>query len=69
MGKVISGLFGGGAKTAALPAPTPVAAAPEPTPMVDEEAIAKKKKEAIARNQARGGRSSTILSGADDTLG
>lgn len=63
----MAGLFGG------TPAPASTQQVPEtpaPTPMVDEEAIMKKKKEAIARNQQRGGRTSTILSDAgSDTLG
>lgn len=69
MGKIISGIFGGGAATPALPEPTPVQAAPEATPIADETTIARKKKEAAARAQQRGGRSSTILSGDGDTLG
>lgn len=61
----MSGLFGG-----STPKAPPVQAAPPPTPLVDEEAIAKKKREAMARAQARGGRQSTILSQAEsDTLG
>lgn len=57
----MSGLFGGGS----APAPAPL---PPPTPMVNEEAIAKKKKELVARTQQRGGRASTIL-GSSETLG
>ena len=52
------------------PKAPPVVEAPPPTELVDEEAIAKKKKEAMARAQNRGGRQSTILSQAEsDTLG
>lgn len=54
----MSGLFGS-------PAPVPL---PPPTPMVNEAAIAAKKKELAARTQQRGGRQSTIL-GSTDKLG
>lgn len=69
MGKIVSGIFGGGQEAPQLPAPTPVQAAPDPTPIADESTIARKKKEALARQQTRGGRSSTIISGDSDTLG
>jgi hypothetical protein len=66
MGKMLSGLFGGGDK----PQPAPVVEPPAPTPMEDTASIEKKKKEAIARKQQRGGRQSTLLSQAEsDTLG
>jgi hypothetical protein len=55
----MSSLFGG------TPAPTPL---PKPTPMVNEDVVAKKKKELTARAQQRGGRESTIL-GSSETLG
>lgn len=62
-------LFGGGDVPA--PAPMPIPEAPKATPMVDEAAIARKKKQKIAATQARGGRSSTLLSelGSSETLG
>jgi len=41
---------------------------PKPTPMVDEAALARKKKQKIAATQQRGGRLSTILSDSE-TLG
>ncbi len=56
-------LFGGGA-----PKPQPLPPPPPPTPMVDEEAIKRAKKLAIATSQQRSGRQSTILS-ESDTLG
>ncbi len=61
-------LFGGDAPT---PQPMPIPEAPKATPMVDEAAIARKKKKLIAANQQRGGRQSTILSdlGSSETLG
>ena len=62
-------LFGGGDVPA--PAPMPIPEAPKATPMVDEAAIARKKKQKIAAAQSRGGRSSTLLSelGSSETLG
>lgn len=62
-------LFGGGDVPA--PQPMPIPEMPKPTPMVDEAAIAKKKKQTIAAAQARGGRQSTLLSkyGESETLG
>lgn len=52
------------------PKAPPVQPAPEPTPLVDEEAVARKKREALERARNRGGRQSTLLSQADsDTLG
>lgn len=62
----MSGLFGGG--DVPTPAAVPIPEAPKATPMVDEAAIAKKKKQKIAASQQRGGRESTIL-GESDTLG
>ena len=62
----MGGFFGGGDVPA--PAPIPIPEAPKATPMVDEAAIAKKKKQKIAASQQRGGRASTIL-GESDTLG
>ncbi len=59
-------LFGGGDVPA--PAPMPVPEMPKPTPMVDEAALARKKKQKIAAEQQRGGRLSTILSDSE-TLG
>jgi hypothetical protein len=38
---------------------------PKPTPMVDEAAIARRKKQKIASTQQRGGRMSTILSDSE----
>ena len=51
-----------------IPAPPPPPEPPKPTPMVDESAIMKKKKDTVARAQQRGGRMSTILSDGE-TLG
>lgn len=62
----MSGLFGGG--DVPTPAPLPIPEPPKPTPMVDEAAIARKKKKKVAEYQSRGGRQSTIL-GESDTLG
>lgn len=62
----MSGLFGGGDVPA--PTPMPMPEMPKPTPMVDEAAIARKKKQKIAASQQRGGRMSTILSDSE-TLG
>ncbi len=62
----MGGLFGGGDVPA--PAPMPIPEMPKPTPMVDEAAIARKKKQKIASTQQRGGRMSTILSDSE-TLG
>lgn len=62
----MSGFFGGG--DVPTPAPLPIPEAPKATPMVDEAAIAKKKKKTIAATQMRGGRQSTIL-GESETLG
>lgn len=59
-------LFGGGDVPA--PQPMPVPEMPKPTPMVDEAAIARKKKQKMAATQQRGGRLSTILSDSE-TLG
>ena len=64
----MSALFGG-----EPPSPTQhlVQSIPEPpkaTPMADEAAIARKKKQALTRQQSRGGRLSTILSDSE-TLG
>lgn len=59
----MSELFGGGDVPA--PAPLPVPEAPKPTPMVDEAAIARKKKQKIAATQQRGGRMSTIMSDSE----
>jgi hypothetical protein len=49
----------------------PIPEAPKATPMVDEAAIARKKKQKITAAQSRGGRSSTLLSelGSSETLG
>ena len=62
-------LFGGGDVPA--PAPLPIPEAPKATPMVDEAAIARKKKQKALAVQQRGGRSSTLLSelGGSETLG
>ena len=64
----MSALFGGDAPT---PQPIPIPEPPKATPMVDEAAIARKKKQQIAAMQQRGGRQSTILSdlGSSETLG
>ena len=62
----MGGLFGGGDVPA--PAPVQMPEPPKPTPMVDEAAIARKKKQKIASTQQRGGRMSTILSDSE-TLG
>lgn len=62
----MSGLFGGG--DAPAPQPLPIPAPPKATPMVDETAVARKKKMTIAAQQSRGGRASTILSDSE-TLG
>lgn len=62
----MSRLFGGGDVPA--PTPMPMPEMPKPTPMVDEAAIARKKKQKIAASQQRGGRMSTILSDSE-TLG
>lgn len=59
-------LFGGGDVPA--PQPMPIPEMPKPTPMVDEAAIARKKKQKMAATQQRGGRLSTILSDSE-TLG
>ena len=59
-------LFGGDAPP--TPAPLPIPAAPKATPMVDEAAIARKKKQKLAAATQRGGRQSTILS-ESETLG
>jgi hypothetical protein len=58
-------LFGGDAPT---PAPIPIPEPQKATPMVDEAAIAKKKKKALVAANSRGGRGSTILSDTE-TLG
>ena len=64
----MSALFGGDAPA---PQPIPIPEPPKATPMVDEAAIARKKKQQIAAMQQRGGRPSTILSelGSSETLG
>lgn len=67
MGRAIKSIFGGGSVKA--PAPIPIPPPPPATPMVDENAILRKKKKAIAAQQTRGGRQSTILSDLGDTLG
>ena len=59
-------LFGGGDVPA--PQPMPIPEMPKPTPMVDEAALARKKKQKMAATQQRGGRLSTILSDSE-TLG
>lgn len=59
-------LFGGG--DVPTPAPLPIPEPPKATPMVDEAAVRKKKKQKIAAAQTRGGRQSTIL-GESETLG
>lgn len=65
----MGGFFGGGDVPAPASFPIPEAPeAPKATPMVDEAAIAKKKKLKIAAAQQRGGRQSTIL-GESETLG
>lgn len=65
----MSGLFGGGDVPA--PAPMPIPEPPKATPMVDEAAIARKKKQKTLAAQSRGGRQSTLLSelGTSETLG
>lgn len=62
-------LFGGA--PAPTPAPIPIPEPPKATPMVDQTAIDRKKKQQIAAMQQRGGRQSTILSdlGSSETLG
>ena len=62
----MTSLFGGG--SVPTPAPAPIPEPPKATPMVDEAAIAKKKKLAMARTQQRGGRVSTIL-GDEESMG
>lgn len=54
----MSGIFGGDTPT---PAPMPIPEPPKATPMVDEAAIARKKKQKMAAYQQRGGRQSTLL--------
>ena len=61
----LSGLLLGKKKKKAEPTPE---VTPPTMPLPDDEAIARARKEAILRQRARGGRSSTILTD-DDTLG
>ena len=65
----MAALFGG--NDAPAPQPIPIPEPPKATPMVDEDAVRRKKKKHIAAGQQRGGRPSTILSdlGNSDTLG
>ena len=41
-----------------------IPAAPAPTPMVDEEAVARAKKRATQRTSGKSGRTGTLLSGS-----
>jgi hypothetical protein len=57
-------LTSGGSKKAPAPEPeTPV------MPLADDEAVKRAKRQAIAKRMSAGGRSSTILSQGDSTLG
>jgi len=49
--------------------PAPTTDTPTVMPLPDDEAVQRAKKEAQLRARARGGRSSTILTGSDDVLG
>lgn len=64
----MGGLFGGDVPS---PAPIPIPEPPKATPMIDEAALARKKKKQIAATQQRGGRQSTLLSelGSSEGLG
>lgn len=68
MGKVVKSIFGGGAKA---PDPIPIPPPPPATPMVNEDAILRKKKKQLSAASTRSGRQSTILSdlGSNETLG
>lgn len=49
--------------------PLPTLAAPKVMPTADDEAVKRAKRRSLAQQLQRRGRSSTILSGGDDTLG
>lgn len=66
MSKVVKTVFGGGDKP--KPVPMPVIAQPKVMPLPDDANIERKKRDMLQRQQARGGRQSTILSD-DDKLG
>lgn len=61
----MSALFGGEPPNPAQQLAQSIPEPPKATPMADEAAIARKKKQAMARQQTRGGRSSTILSDSE----
>lgn len=69
MGKVVKSIFGGG--SAKAPDPIPIPPPPPATPMVNEDAILRKKKKQLSAASTRSGRQSTILSdlGSNETLG
>jgi hypothetical protein len=62
----ILGLGDKKAAPAAVPAP---AAAPRVMPLADDEAVKRARKASIVRQQQRGGRASTILTGGSEKLG
>jgi len=65
MGKVVKKVIGGDEPKAA---PMPIIKEPTVMPVADDEQVKKAKQQEIARQQARGGRASTMLS-SDDRLG
>lgn len=70
MGGIVKGLFGGGDQPAPIVPPTVAPPTPMPTP--NDEAQQAAKRRALAAQQARRGRQSTILandSADGDTLG
>lgn len=71
MGKAVKKLFGSDTPKPPTIAQVPIPPAPEvkPIPQADSEAIAKAKGRALVAASQRGGRASTILSDADESLG
>ncbi len=65
MGKIVKSIFGGGEKVR-MPAPIPIPPPPPATPMVDEDAILRKKRKAMAAQQNRSGRTALASLSRDD---
>jgi hypothetical protein len=70
VGGATAGLLGGGGgkKKKAAPAPAAPTAAPV-MPIADDEAVRRARKQSIARQMGRGGRTSTMLTSDSETLG